>query len=130
VAEIVETPDSSAAQVEAARPEGATEQRTVGDLVTRPVVYLVPGDDLRAALASFSRAAQESLPVVDDPEQRHVIGYVSEAYALRRYAQELERRRSIDEQNAGIFCPETGDQPGGPATPKRGVRHFRMATLE
>jgi CIC family chloride channel protein len=71
-------------------------------------------------LASFSRAAQESLPVVDDPEQRHVIGYVSEAYALRRYAQELERRRSIDEQDAGIFSPGTDNQPGGPATPKRG----------
>jgi hypothetical protein len=40
---------------------------------------------------------QKSQPVADNPQQRHVIGYVSKADALRRHAQELERRRSIDE---------------------------------
>jgi CIC family chloride channel protein len=92
----------------AARPESGDKDPVVADLVQRPLVFLLPGDDLRAALTRFSRAAQESLPVVDDPEQRHIVGYVSEAFALRRYAQELERRRSIGEDDAGIFSPTTG----------------------
>ena len=77
---------------EAGRPGAAREAATVADMVSGPAVFLLPGDNLRTALVRFSRAAQESLPVVDDVERRHVVGYVSEAYALRRYAQELERR--------------------------------------
>jgi chloride channel protein, CIC family len=96
---------------EAARPEGGGEVPTVGDLVSAPLAYLLAGDDLRTALIRFSRTAQESLPVVDDAEERHVIGYVSEAYALRRYAQELERRRSVRGDDAGIFSPTSGTEP-------------------
>ncbi len=99
---------------EASRPEGAGDHYTVADLVGGPVVFLLPGDDLRTALIRFSRAAQESLPVINDGERRHIIGYVSEAYALRRYAQELERRRSIGEDDAGIFSPTTGTAGGAP----------------
>ncbi len=94
--------------VEAGRPGANQDTDTIAELVSGPVVFLLPGDDLRTALVRFSRAAQESLPVVDNAERRHVVGYVSEAYALRRYAQELERRRSIGEDDAGIFSPTTG----------------------
>jgi chloride channel protein, CIC family len=97
---------------EAARPDGgADDNQTVGDLVKSPLAYLLAGDDLRTALTRFSRTAQESLPVVDDAEERRVIGYVSEAYALRRYAQEAERRRSVVSDDAGIFSPTTGTEP-------------------
>jgi chloride channel protein, CIC family len=99
---------------EASRPEGDRDRHTVADLIERPVVFLLPGDDLRTALIRFSRTAQESLPVVDDPDGRHVVGYVSEAFALRRYAQELERRRSVGEDDAGIFSPTTGTGPAPP----------------
>jgi len=34
--------------------------------------------------------------VVSDAQERRIIGYVSEAYALRRYSEELERRRAED----------------------------------
>jgi CIC family chloride channel protein len=94
--------------VEASRPEGDTDHNNVSDLLRDPVEFLVPGDDLRTALTRFSSAAQESLPVVDNPEGRHIVGYVSESYALRRYAQELERRRSVGRDDAGIFSPTTG----------------------
>ena len=94
--------------VDASRPEGAGNRQTVAEFVKSPAVFLLPGDDLRTALLRFSRAAQESLPVVDDMEQRHIVGYLSESYALRRYAQELERRRSLGEDDAGIFSPTTG----------------------
>jgi CIC family chloride channel protein len=100
--------------VEAGRPATGEEAATVAELVAGPVVFLLPGDDLRTALLRFSRAAQESLPVVDNAEQRHVVGYVSEAYALRRYAQELERRRSVGEDDAGIFSPNTGTTASAP----------------
>jgi CIC family chloride channel protein len=99
---------------EAGRPGAAPEAATVADLVSSPGVFLLPGDDLRTALLRFSRAAQESLPVVNDVERRHVVGYVSEAYALRRYAQELERRRSVGEDDAGIFSPTTGTKAAAP----------------
>lgn len=99
---------------EVGRLDAAREADTVANLVSGPIVFLLPGDNLRTALVRFSRAARESLPVVDDVEQRHVVGYVSEAYALRRYAQELERRRSIGEDDAGIFSPTTGTNAGAP----------------
>jgi CIC family chloride channel protein len=96
--------------VEAARPEGDADHNSVSDLIAGPVPFLLPGDDLRTALMRFSSAAQESLPVVDDAESRRIVGYVSESYALRRYAQELERRRSLGQDDAGIFSPETGTE--------------------
>ena len=60
---------------------------------------------MRTALDRFSRSAQETLPVIDNPEDRRVIGYLSEAYALRRYAHELERHRGTRQDDAGIFSP-------------------------
>ena len=50
-----------------------------------------------------------SLPVIDSPDGRRVIGYLSEAYALRRYAHELERHRGARADDAGIFSPTDGD---------------------
>ena len=49
------------------------------------------------------------LPVIDNAEGRRIIGYLSEAYALRRYAHELERHRGSQQDDAGIFSPATGD---------------------
>ena len=48
------------------------------------------------ALELFQAAETETLPVVSDAQERRIIGYVSEAYALRRYSEELERRRAED----------------------------------
>src|SRR5262249_20242974 len=83
--------------------------KTVGELVSQPAPFLLPSDNLRAALDRFSRAAQETLPVIDNPKDRRIIGYMSEAYALRRYAHELERRRGGRQDDAGIFSPASGD---------------------
>jgi chloride channel protein, CIC family len=83
--------------------------QTVGDLASKPAPFLLPGDNLRTALDRFSQAAQETLPVIDNPDDRRIIGYVSEAYALRRYAHELERHSSGRQDDAGIFSPAAGD---------------------
>ena len=102
---------------EANGPNGAAETKTVGDLVAGPPSYLLPGDDLRTALDRFSQAAQETLPVVDNADSRRVLGYLSEAYALRRYTHELERHRGAQQDDAGIFSPSAGDATTGQREP-------------
>jgi len=59
-------------------------------------VFLLPGQNVRKALSRFEESLCESLPVLASPQNRHVVGYMTEAYALRRYNQELERRRNAD----------------------------------
>jgi CIC family chloride channel protein len=91
--------------VEASGLESAEAVKTVGELVSKPAPFLLPGNDLRTALDRFSQTAQETLPVVDNSEDRRIIGYLSEAYALRRYAHELEHHRGGRQDDAGIFSP-------------------------
>jgi CIC family chloride channel protein len=90
-------------------PASANGGKTVQDLAATPAPFLLPGDDLRIALDRFSQAAEDTLPVIDNPETRRVIGYLSEAYAVRRYAQELESHRGARQDDAGIFSPIRGD---------------------
>jgi CIC family chloride channel protein len=96
------------------------EPETVGDLLSAPAPYLLPGDDLRTALNRFSEARQEMLPVIDNTEGRRVIGYLSEAYALRRYAHELERHRGSRPDDAGIFSPTDDDASSEAVEPRTG----------
>jgi len=95
--------------VEASGLESAEAVKTVGELVSKPAPFLLPGNDLRTALDRFSQTAQETLPVVDNSEDRRIIGYLSEAYALRRYAHELEHHRGGRQDDAGIFSPVPED---------------------
>jgi CIC family chloride channel protein len=104
--------------VEANGSDGEDETKVVGDFASATPAYLLPGDDLRTALNRFSDAAQETLPVIDSNEGRRVIGYLSEAYALRRYAHELERHRGSRPDDAGIFSPARGDVTVGPQEPE------------
>lgn len=56
--------------------------------------FLLPRTNVRTALKHFSEAEEETLPVLDGPSSRKIVGYLTEAYALRRYNQELEKQRS------------------------------------
>jgi chloride channel protein, CIC family len=89
---------------------GADTDKSVGEFASQPAPFLLPGDNLRSALDRFSQAAQETLPVINNAKDRRIIGYMSEAYALRRYAQELERHRGGRQDDAGIFSPAAGDE--------------------
>jgi chloride channel protein, CIC family len=89
------------------------DSKTVGDLVPGSPPFLLPGDDLRTALERFSQVAQETLPIIDDPKDRRVVGYLSESYALRRYAQELEAHRGARQDDAGIFSPIVASDTSG-----------------
>jgi chloride channel protein, CIC family len=54
---------------------------------------LLPGGAGREGVLAFGRAEAEALAVVDSYRDRRVVGALTEAYVLRRYAAELERRR-------------------------------------
>ncbi|MGB5949276.1 MAG: chloride channel protein [Parvibaculum sp.] len=67
-----------------------------GDLAKGRGYYLLRNENLRIALNRFEAAEVETLPVLDNVENLHVVGYLTEAYALRRYTQELERQRGTE----------------------------------
>lgn len=55
-------------------------------------VTLLPGMDVQQAVATFDTAEAESLAVID-PTGGQVVGLLTEAHTLRRYTEELDRRR-------------------------------------
>ena len=55
--------------------------------------YLLPGMTVKEAIAVFEEAEADALAVLDGPETRRVLGLLTEQYALRRYNEELDRRR-------------------------------------
>lgn len=77
--------------------------RTVGDMAAAPDGFLLGNDDAQTAFHRFCTAEMETLPVLSDREARRVIGYVTEAFLLRRYSQELERIRAAETGDHGLF---------------------------
>ncbi len=66
---------------------------TVMDLLHSEEDMLTPQMTIKEAVALFEAAEADALAVVDSVENRKVIGLLTEQYALRRYSEELERRR-------------------------------------
>jgi chloride channel protein, CIC family len=66
---------------------------SIKTILRNPEGILLPGMAIKEAVLAFDRAEAEALAVVDSYADRRVIGLLTEAYALRRYAAELERRR-------------------------------------
>jgi chloride channel protein, CIC family len=56
-------------------------------------VVLHPGMNIQEAIAVFDAAEAESLAVVDTDGEHRPIGILTEAHAMRRYAEESEQRR-------------------------------------
>jgi CIC family chloride channel protein len=56
-------------------------------------MVLLPQMTIKEAVAQFEAAESDALAVVDTRESGRVIGLLTEQYALRRYSDELERRR-------------------------------------
>jgi len=71
----------------------ASPNKAIKELVRYADAVLLPGMAIKEAVLAFDRAEAEALAVVDSFVDRRVIGLLTEAYALRRYAAELERRR-------------------------------------
>jgi len=83
--------------------DDVVDQGVVADLVRQPDVYLLPSENVRTALARFEEAQTENLPVLSGRADPRVVGYMTEAYAMRRYMQELERRRSAELGEQNLF---------------------------
>ena len=65
-------------------------QTIAGLLQTRDFV-LLPSMTAQAAADLFVASGAEELAVVDNLERRRVVGLLTEAYVLRRYAEELDK---------------------------------------
>lgn len=83
--------------------DAVLDNTTARSLASNAGVFLLPGENVRTALLRFEEKQVESLPVLASSSSRDVIGYVTEAYALRRYNQELERRRSAELGERDLF---------------------------
>ena len=88
--------------------DDAVDACVVADLVEEPSIFFVADDNIRVALRRFEDTQTESLPVLAARNDRRVIGYLTEAYALRRYSQELERRRSAELGEQDLFSSRYG----------------------
>jgi CIC family chloride channel protein len=86
--------------------EEAEATLVAADLVTGRDNFLVGNDDVQAALGRFTALKAEMLPVLESADERRVIGYLTEAQALKRYTEALERRRSED-----LGMPGIGPEP-------------------
>ena len=83
---------------------------TVKDLVHGEAHFLTPYQPVRVALDLFIASATEALAVVDNPIDRRIAGYLTEAYALRRYNAELEARRREELGDDELFSPTTTER--------------------
>lgn len=70
--------------------EGA---KTVGDILHYTDTVLLAQMSVKKAIELFESAESDALAVVDSVETKQVIGLLTEHYALRRYSDELDRRR-------------------------------------
>ena len=69
------------------------EATPVRDVLHHPHATLLPTMTVKDVVAAFDKAEAEALAVIESRESHHVIGLLTEAYALRRYSEELELRR-------------------------------------
>jgi CIC family chloride channel protein len=68
------------------------DSEPVAGLVLVSHARLLPQMSIRQALDAFEESETDVLPVIDDDASLHILGLVTEAHALRRYGEELERR--------------------------------------
>ncbi|MDR3560734.1 MAG: chloride channel protein [Negativicutes bacterium] len=66
---------------------------TVEDILHQQVKFLLPDMTVKEALSTFEAAEADAVVVLDGPETRQILGLLTEQYALRRYSEELDRRR-------------------------------------
>ncbi|MGI4976628.1 MAG: chloride channel protein [Janthinobacterium lividum] len=73
-----------------AAPETATR---VSEIVHHTETVLLPAMSVKEAVAMFETAEADALAVVESTDSSRVIGILTEQHALRRYSEELDRRR-------------------------------------
>ncbi|MGE5537599.1 MAG: chloride channel protein [Gemmatimonas sp.] len=81
------------------------DTRTVHELKQGEDQFLLPSQMVRAAIDRFIASELETMPVLASASDRRVVGFVTEAYALRVYNQELERARAEELGDSMLFGP-------------------------
>jgi len=75
-----------------AKAETSTDQpTTIAGLLQFEDWMLLPSTKAQAAAELFEKSGAEELAVVDNLDRRRVVGLLTEAYLLRRYAEELDK---------------------------------------
>ena len=69
------------------------EVKTLAEIAHHGTVVLLPQMSIKQAVQIFETAESDELAVVDGAETMRVIGVLTEQYALRRYSEELDKRR-------------------------------------
>ena len=69
------------------------EVDTVAEVLHHTGTVLLPQMTVKEAVAAFETAEADALAVVDGTDTMQVVGLLTEQYTLRRYAEELEKRR-------------------------------------
>ena len=72
---------------------GADEEAPASSLARFRDCVLLPAMNVKEAMAIFDRVEAEPLAVVDGAETRLVVGLLNETFAIRRYAEELDKSR-------------------------------------
>ena len=72
---------------------GVEEEAPAASLAQFADCMLLPAMNVKEAMALFDRVEAETLAVVDGPESRRVVGLLNETFAIRRYAEELDKSR-------------------------------------
>ena len=67
------------------------DRRPIVTLARWKEAALSPEMDVKTAMGVFDQAEAETLVVVNDQDQGNVVGLLTEAYASRRYAEELDK---------------------------------------
>ena len=65
--------------------------------------FLTPEMDIRVALQRFEEYLEEMLPVLAGKQDRKILGYVTEAFALKRFAHEMERNHNAQLGERELF---------------------------
>jgi CIC family chloride channel protein len=78
------------AEAHAAEMAGTTPLR---DILHHTEHMLLPQHTAQEAIAAFGKCEAETMAVVDSAERRQVVGLLSEAHTLRRFADASERQR-------------------------------------
>ena len=69
------------------------ETATVADAMHHADAVLLPQMTIKEAVSMFEQAESDELAVVDAADSMRVIGTLTEQFALRRYSEELDKRR-------------------------------------
>ncbi len=72
---------------------GVDETKSAADLAQLADCALYPTMNIKDAMALFDRLEVDTLAVLDAAETRRVIGMLNETFAVRRYAEELDKSR-------------------------------------